>query len=48
MASLVRHMDEEEVSEVVEWYPLTLDGLSSIENVNILQLGLYDVLIGMD
>ena len=36
------------VSEVVEKCPLVMDGLSTYVNLNILPLGSYDILIGMD
>ena len=36
------------VSEVVEKCPLVMDGLFTYANMNILPLGSYDILIGMD
>ena len=36
------------VSELVEKCPLEMGGLSTCANLNILPLGLYDILIGMD
>ena len=35
-------------SEIVEKFPLAMDGLFTYTNLNILPLGSYDVLIGMD
>ena len=36
------------VSKVVERCPLDMDGLFTCANLNVLPLGLYDVLFGMD
>ena len=36
------------VSEIVENFPLYMDGLFTYANLNILPLGSYDILIGMD
>ena len=36
------------VSEVVEICPLVMDGLFTYANLNVLPLGSYDILIGMD
>ena len=36
------------VSEVVEKYPLVINGLVTCVDLNVLPLGSYDVLIGMD
>ena len=36
------------VSEVVEKCPLVMDGLITYADLNVLPLGSYDVLIGMD
>ena len=36
------------VSEVVEKCPLVMDGLATCVDLNVLPLGSYDVLIGMD
>ena len=36
------------VSEVIEKCPLDMDGLFTYANLNILPLGSYDILIGMD
>ena len=36
------------VSEIVEKCPLDMDGLFTYANLNILPLGSYDILIGMD
>ena len=36
------------ISEVVENFPLGMDGLDTYADLNVLPLGSYDVLIGMD
>ena len=36
------------VSEIVEKCPLDMDGIFTYANLNILPLGSYDILIGMD
>ena len=36
------------VNEVVEKFPLVINGLSTCIDMNVLPLGSYDVLIGMD
>ena len=36
------------VSEVVEKFPFVMDGLVTYADLNVLPLGSYDVLIGMD
>ena len=36
------------VSEVVEKFPLVMDGLATYADLNVLPLGSYDILIGMD
>ena len=36
------------VSEIIEKFPLDMDGLFTYTNLNILPLGSYDILIGMD
>ena len=36
------------VSEVVEKCPLVMNGLATCVDLNVIQLGSYDVLIGMD
>ena len=36
------------VSEVVERCPFVMDGLVTYANLNVLSLGSYDILIGMD
>ena len=36
------------VSDLVEKFPLEMGGLSICANLNILPLGSYDILIGMD
>jgi hypothetical protein len=35
-------------NEIVKDYPLDMNGISTIANLNITPLGSYDVLIGMD
>ena len=37
-----------EVSEVVEKCPLVMDGLVTYADLNVLPLGSYDIIIGMD
>ena len=39
---------KKKVSEVVKKCPLVMDGLVTSPNMNIMPLGSYDVLIGMD
>ena len=36
------------VSEVVDKFPLVMDGLFTYANLNVLPLSSYDILIGMD
>ena len=36
------------INEVVEKFPLVMNGLSTCVDLNVLPLGSYDVLIGMD
>ena len=36
------------VSEIIEKFPLDMDGLFTYESLNIFPLGSYDILIGMD
>ena len=36
------------VSEVVEKCPLVMDGLLTCADLNVLPLGSYDILMGMD
>ena len=39
---------KKKVSEVVRKCPLVIDGLVTYANLNVLPLGSYDILIGMD
>ena len=48
MVSSTSHWNQEEVSEVVKKCPLAMDGLVTHADLNVLPLGSYDVLIGMD
>ena len=48
MVSSTSHWNWEEVSEVVKKCPLVMDGLVTCVDLNVLPLGSYDVLIGMD
>ena len=36
------------ISEILEKFPLDMDGIFTYANLNILPLGSYDILIGMD
>jgi hypothetical protein len=36
------------VEKIIEVYPIEMDGLHTREALNILPLGSYDVLLGMD
>ena len=47
MVSPTSHWNQEEFKEVVEKCPLDMDGLFTHVDMNILQLGSYDRLIGM-
>ena len=48
MVSSITTGTKRKFSEVVEKCPLVMDGISTYENLNILPLGSYDVLIGME
>ena len=41
-------LTKRKVSEVVEKFPLVMNGLVTCVDLNVLPLGSYDVLIGMD
>ena len=48
MASSTSHWTKRKVSEVVEKFPLVMDGLVTYADLNVLPLGSYDMLIGME
>ena len=48
MARLVSHWTKRKFSEVVEKFPFVMDGLVTYANLNVLPLGSYDIVIGMD
>ena len=48
MASSNSHWNQEEASEIVEKCPLEMNWLVTYADLNVLPLGSYDILIGMD
>ena len=48
MVSSTSHWNREEFNEVVKKCPLVMDGLVTCADLNVLPLGSYDFLIGMD
>ena len=48
MVSSTSHWNQEKISEVIEKCPLDMDGLFTYANLNMLPLGSYDILIGID